>query len=279
MNPSYSSGPTNSGGQPGMVASGPDSNVPQGVDGGGSSGGFNFNNFLNNVPKKWLAIGAGALVVILIVVVVVMGMGGKKNDGGNGGNSRPTTTFNRLINYVTSGKESDAEVKDAYSVTADYYFLNGWKDENEKKTVYSKTKELVDNFANNYKNASNENANNAAKNIKEVFDFIYLLNSKDRIYGKDIREKIEKEGKTSAKKFALDYYDVSSLGDNSYAAGFSEAYTNWVKAIFTDSKDTSDLYKEVVTYFDMSEKFVANIYNVNTLLFDKSLTGEGDAKN
>ena len=118
MNPSYSSGPTNSGGQPGMVASGPDSNVPQGVDGGGSSGGFNFSNFLNNVPKKWLAIGAGALVVILVVVVVVMGMGGK---GGQKKQDAPRSDeFYKYANYLLNGTEStDTNIGD-YNSGKDY---------------------------------------------------------------------------------------------------------------------------------------------------------------
>ena len=281
MNPSYSSGPSNSGGQPGIVASGPDSSLPQGAEGAGNgrSGGFDFSGFINNIPKKWLAIGAGALVVILIIVVVAMGMGGKKSDSGNSGGSspKPTPAFNKLINYVVSGEESESDLNGEYSALTSYYLVKQSKTKDEKTAVYNRTKELLENFTKNYKESDDASMNTVTKSIKEIFDLMYMLGTKDRIYDKDIQEKIKSEGKESAKKWVQSYYDTSSLGDNSYAEDFSTTYLTWAKAVFNNSADVNKLYYYLDGYYSMEGSFIQMAYNLNTLMHGKKIMESADA--
>lgn len=279
MNPSYSSGPSNSGGQPGIVASGPDSSLPQGAEGTGNgrSGGFNFNNFINNIPKKWLAIGAGVLVVILIIVVVAMGMGGKKSDGNNGTQKKITnspTYINKVINYIKDGTDSDKDINDSYDAAATYYFLSGWNNMEEKKAIYDKTKALMDEFVDNYKNGGDEVSDNVMKNTKDLFDLIYILDLKEKISTAVIKPIVIKDGRDSAKKQTLEYYDLSQLKDNTYASSFSEAYNAWVNSLFGGSGNSNELYRAVSRYFKKDRSFIANVYDINDLIHGRNNRNE-----
>ena len=323
MNPSYSSGSSDSsvntpGVKPGVIASGPDpADVPAPqplstpspamtprkklrLPTGGRSGSIpTIGGSSRGGSKKGLIIGALVAIVILIVVLVVVLLMG----GGKGGNNKTRTdiSFNDLINYITSGKESKSDVNDEYSITGSYYFVNGWSTEEEKSTIYAKTKELMDGFTASYKDCDNQILNNLVKSTKDLFDFIYAMNSKEKIYGIEATMTIVKEGDEKGKQKLVNHFAFSGLDDNSYAKSFSELYNDYIDALVNKVKvykdngcisgnyiddecikgktsetfeDVNKYYLDTVHYYNLSENFVGNVYNINNLMHGKTLMGE-----
>ena len=328
MNPSYNaggssipgakpgviaSGPDPSDAKPGVIASGPDeqpsvpvvsplSNKPAPMSLGGarrSSGG----------SKKWILIGAGVLIVALIVVLVVFAVMPK--NGGGSGSITMNNNFNVLINYITSGTKTDIAVTGEYDVANDYYFLDGWNNEEEKTAVYAETKTLMDKFVNGYSDGENATLNNLVKSTKEQFDFVYAMDLSEKVSGIEvIKVGVEKQS-DEAKRDLVNYYNFSSVGDNTYVNGFLEAYGAWLDAVLSEinlykengcvangsindscmiSKNDAalndkmseifekinDTYSYVNSYYHMAPNYVANIYDINTLLSGGSLEGVVD---
>lgn len=322
MNPSYNSGSSDSsvntpGVKPGVIASGPDpadAPAPQPLSTpsptmtprkklrlptGGRSGSIpTIGGSSRGGSKRGLIIGALVAIVILIVVLVVVLLMG----GGKGGNNKARTdvSFNDLINYVTSGKESKSDVNDEYSITGSYYFVNGWSTEEEKSTIYAKTKELMDGFTASYKDGDNQILNNLVKSTKDLFDFIYVMNSKEKIYGIEATMTIVKEGDEKGKQKLVNHFAFSGLDDNSYAKSFSELYNDYIDALVNKVKvykdngcisgnyiddecikgktsetfeDVNKYYLDAVRYYSLAGDFVENVYNINDLMHGKTLMG------
>ena len=296
MNPSYSNG--------GIIASGPDpadvpstpvsAPTPQPMGLGASS----------RKPKRGLIIGAlSAIVILIVVLVVVLLMGGGKKNGG--GSARTDVSFNDLINYITSGKESKSDINDEYSMTGSYYFETGWSTEEEKTTIYNKTKELMDGFTASYKDGDNQTLNNLVKTTKDLFDFIYAMNSKEKIYGIEATMTIVKEGAEKGKQKLVNHFDFSGLDDNSYAKSFKELYNDYMDALVNKVKvykdngcisgnyiddecikgkttetfeDVNKYYLDTARYYSLAENFVENVYNINNLMHGKTLMGEENSE-
>ena len=332
MNPSYENGGQNIPGvKPGIIASGPDPEemppksiaTPAGLSIGQSrqpTGGRPMNmpvttpvggdTILKNdgagSNKKSLIIGgviAGAIILVLVVVfAVVMG----NNGGGSNSNSGvlDSVSFNRLINYVTTGEESEAEITSVYDDSESYYFSSDFESEEIKESVYDKTKDLLDKFAGNYQNGEIQSLNGLVKTVKNMYDFMYIVDLKAPISEPDATKKIIENGETSATEELLAYYDFSNLSDNSYADSFYGAYANWVNALVDEvrffrnyncvsdsymvlscvankgekivaewnevKKKVKDSYEAWGAYLGNADDFVANIYAINDLLQGKS---------
>lgn len=290
MNPSYNAG--------GIIASGPDpADVPSAPVSPApvSPMGLGGNS---RRPKRGLLIGGLIVIVVLVVVLVVfLVMGGGK--GGNGTNSN--VSFNDLINYITSGKESKSDINDEYSITGNYYFVDGWSTDEEKTTIYNKTKQLMDGFSAGYKDGDNEILNNLVRSTKDLFDFVYAMNSKEKIYSTEATVTIVKEGDEKGKQKLINHFAFSGLDNNSYVKTFLEIYNDYLNALASKIKvyrdngcivnnyfddeclkgktsetfeDVNKYYLDAVRYYNLAENFVGNVYNINNLMHGKTLMGE-----
>lgn len=254
--------------------------------------------------KKFLVIGALAFAVILIVVLAVVALMGK--GGGNGGVG---SSFNELINYVTSGQELKTDVNDDYDAMANYYFLNTWEDKDQKKQVYDTTKTLMDNFVAKYKDGENDALNKLVKSTKEQFDFMYVVDLGDKVYYSTAMMAIIKNGDTKAKQNLMNRYNFNDLGDNSYAKSFLETYGEWIDALIAQVKlykdngcvfndvidmecmankndealkntlseigsNVASLSSVVVDYYDQADNFVGGVYYINNMLHGKPMMME-----
>ena len=256
--------------------------------------------------KKFLVVGALAFAVILIVVLAVVALMGK--GGGNGGVG---SSFNELINYVTSGQELKTDVNDDYDVMANYYFLNTWEDKDQKKQVYDTTKTLMDNFVAKYKDGENDALNKLVKSTKEQFDFMYVVDLSDKVYYPTVMAAIIKDGDAKAKQNLMNRYDFANLGDNNQVKSFLEAYGEWIDAIAAQVKlykdngcliddnigmecmanksdealkntlsEVSDsvasLSRAVTNYYDQASSFVEGLYYINNMLHGKPMMMESE---
>lgn len=316
MDSSYGNGGQNiPGAKPGVIASGPDapdipgvtleSENPNGVlsklsrktggskmpviDGGGGP---------KRSKKGLLFVGVALIGVALIVGIVAVLLMGKGN--GNTGTST-NVSFNDLINYITSGKESKSDINDEYDITKTYYFLDGWNTEEEKSAIYAKTSELMDGFVATYKDGENSTLNSLVKSTKDLFDFIYAMNSVEKIYGIETTMTIIKDGDNKGKQKLVNHYTFSGLDNNAYEKDFLEVYNKYIDALTnkikvykengcvtgnyiddecmegktTDNFEEVDkYYLEVTRYYDLSEDFVENVYGINNLMHGKTLMGE-----
>lgn len=269
MNPSYNSGSSasgvsnTSGVKPGMIASTSSDSAPEPMQLSGNSRG----------GKKGLLVVGLLIIVLLIVGVIVAVMMG----GGKGGNNNSSGgTFNELINYVTSGDVSTADVNSEYDVKNSYYFLNGWNTEEEKSTIYTKTKDLMDKFVAGYKDGDSQVLNNLVKSTKEQFDFIYVVEMKEEVIENEVSYVKDVSDLKNLKNKLMNYYDFTGLTDNDYVKKFLEVYEAWadslVKPNFDKNNDVGS-YAYVDPYFNMEKNFVANLYNINTLMHNKTIGG------
>lgn len=286
-----------------MIASGGDSSniVTPSVSSSRASGGGSRGS------KKGLIIG-GILIVLLVVGLIVglVVMNGSRK-GGNSNSSN--VAFNNLINYVTSGTKSNVDVTSEYDVANDYYFLNGWDDENQKKEIYDETKKMMDDFVGVYKDGDNQILNNLVKNTKDQFDFMYVMDSEEKVYSMKAAMEIIKNGDSKGKQNLLNYYKFSGLDGNSYADEFLKVYSEWIDALIAEIKiyednncisgmyidtecvankndenlnttvaeateNANSLYSDVAYYYDLSSNFVNNVYYINDLLHGKVIMGE-----
>jgi hypothetical protein len=317
------------GAKPGVIASGPDPvNMPDEKPAGLSLGSNRHlfrkpraqapRNFVMNVgggagagmgagagrksggPKKGLIIGGLAVVVVMVVVLVVFLV---MRGGGGTSSTRTDVSFNDLINYITTGKESKSDIDSEYSITNDYYFLDGWNTQEEKNAIYNKTKQLMDGFVANYKDGDNGVLNNLVKSTKDLFDFVYAMNSKEKIYGIESTMTIIKEGDEKGKQKLVDHFVFFDLNNNNYAENFSELYSDYIDALINKVKiyrdngcisgnyideecikgkttetfeDLNKYYLDMTRYYNLAENFVGNIYNINSLLHGKTIMGEND---
>jgi len=231
MNPSYSSGPSNSGVNPGAISSGPD--VPQGGgNSGGGFGGFDFNNFLQNIPKKWLAIAGGALVLILIIVVIVMGMGGKK-DTSNKTTQRDLTGYYKYANYVLNGEETTNANLGSYDKSKSYSVITAVS--KKDKSFFDKAQELWSPF---YELVVNdENVNSTSKLAgdmnwqNQLMDFLAKYTTVTEWTEEDLLTAYAKDG---AKKVAdAAEKEYGELANTKYKPGaeYAKAMVNWIKMV------------------------------------------------
>lgn len=261
MNPSYNSGSFNAGGNPGIIASTPDSALPEPQPmklNGGARGG----------SRKGLVIGALLVVVVLVVVMVVVMVMPK---GGGGANNSSDGAFNRLINYVTSGTESTADITAEYNVANDYYFLDGWDTEEEKAAIYAKTRELMDAFVAGYKDGDNEVLNNLVKEEKELFDFLEVIELKEEVIDADFMTIEDENDRKNLKANLMKYYDFSTLNDNPYMNSFKEIYSAWIDSVVNGTGGVS--YRYIDNYYNKDDNFVLILYYINDLMHGKSISG------
>lgn len=289
----------------------PKRNMIISTGGGFDTGSAGLNGGPSRGPKKGLIIG-GLLVVVLLIVGLVVGMNMMGNKGGNNAVSGgDKNVFNDLINYVTSGTESNADVTDEYDAANEYYFLNGRENEEQKKEIYDETKTLLDDFVNSYKDGDDGALNNLVKSTKEQFDFMYKMDLIEKNTGTKIIEDAVKNGKEKAKQNAMNYYNFSGLKDNTYVSGFLESYESWVDALLNQvdfyqanacvsdvfimvdcisgkndenlkneateiSNNVADLYQNMTGYYDMARGYIANIYNINDILNGNAVVEDED---
>lgn len=251
---------------------------------------------------------AGVLVLVGVVVAVVM-LG-----RGNGGSVEIVNipSFNRLINYVTSGEDSDVEITEPYNDFKDYYFSSDFDSEDIKIAVYDETKEMVDFFVEAYQNTDNQTLNDSVEAMGQMYDFMYVVDLKTPISEFDATIKIIKNGATVAKEELLNYYDFSGLSDNIYVESFMESFTGWIDAMIEEvdffrenncvngeymilscivnkgNKDIIDRWNELAekvrdfyeawgVSLDNRDDFVMNVYAVNDLMQGRAITvDEGD---
>lgn len=296
MNPSYGNGmPSASGGRPGVISSGPDSASTPPVSmpnvSGRAGSGFGRTSGSGG-PKKGIIIGGILMILALgLGTAAVVVMMNSRNGSGNSENN--IAAFNKLINYVTDGVELTSEIDTKYGASEDYYFLYGWDDEEEKREVYAKTEDLMNNFVSSYKNGDNEVLNNLVKNTKEQLDFIYVMDFSEKVLQLQAMKTVIENGDARGKQVLLNQYDFSGLSDNPYVKKFTEVYAEWVDILvfevglyrergcvtgnYVDSScaenATNDmevvangLFQDVRSYYNMSKQFVGNVYNINELI-------------
>ncbi len=231
MNPSYNSGPSNSGATPGPISSGPD--VPQdGGNFGGKLNNFNLNNFLENVPKKWLAIAGGVLVVILIIVVIAMGMGGKKDDG-NKNTPRDLTGYYKYANYMLSGQETTSSGLGSYDKTKEYSITKAVSEKN--KSFFDKAQELWSPF---YDSIINDTSIDSASKLigdmnyqDQLMDYLAKYVSTTKwTEEKLLSAYAEKSAKGTAEAVEKEY---SELANTKYKPGveYAKAVVTWAKMV------------------------------------------------
>ena len=231
MNPSYSSGPSNSGVNPGAISSGPD--VPQnGGNSGGGFGGFDFNNFLQNIPKKWLAIGGGVIAVVLIVVIIVMGMGGKK-DSSNKTTPRDLTGYYKYANYVLNGEESASANLGSYDKSKSYSIITAVSERN--KSFFDKAQELWSPF---YESIVNDTSLNSTSKLvgdtnwqDQLMDFLakYVVTTKwteEKLFTAYTKDGAKKTADAIEKEY-------TELANTKYNPGveYAKATVTWAKVI------------------------------------------------
>ncbi len=297
MNPSYDSGGANNasgipGVRPGVISSGPGPNA-----GAGSSMGPSMSSGPSMTPmpslkvskndgakpKKGLVI-AGLIAIVFLIVagvvaVVMMNNGGKKTQTND---SVKMSSFNRLINYITSGNDSEAAVTAKYKASADYYLkeIGAAEDDAKKIEVYNKASDLMAKFASDYRTKyngasgeKNERLLTLVNSTDEMAGFMAIMTPMAKLTGYEIKTMAATYGTESARRSAIAYYDFSGLSNNSYATQFMEAYEEWVTALLSNSDATSGLYKNAESYYDMTDNFIISVYNINSLMENGYVTG------
>ncbi len=301
MNPSYNNGGAGNSGnagnipgvKPGVIASGSAEPVlPVGatISGGPSrtpTGGrpvgseIVLNDDGASKRKRNLIIAgvlAGVLVAVLIVALIVVMNQGRSNTTGTVG----VTNFNKLINYVTSGIESDKTISEEYTLDENYYLeqIDENGSESDKRVAYNKTNELMSKFTSEYnKNHKGEENSRLAiliNSTNDMIGFINVMNFSEKLFGYEIREMGKTKSVESAKKQALAYYDFSGMDNNSYVTQFMESYTEWVNALLSDSDAVANLYEYVEMYYDLTDDFVASVYNINDMIQGRPIMEDGD---
>ncbi|MBQ3440989.1 hypothetical protein IJG27_01605 [Candidatus Saccharibacteria bacterium] len=221
------------------------------------------------------------LALIAGVVALIMMTRGNKNETPNA-NAINMPSFNSLINYVSSGVESDTKINKEYDASDKYYLSAVTGD--EKKEAYERTGDLMKKFVADYEanygeeqeNINQERIAVLIKSTNELFDFINVINFREKISGHEISVMNEKDGAAVAKTQAMAYYDFSKIKENSYVTDFMDSYETWVDALLNNSSIVNAAYSYVMRYYDMTDDFVASVYAINDLLNDDSMTGGED---
>lgn len=283
MEPSY-----NSGGQgvpgvsPGMIASGPNIGSGQPVSN------VSFSDTEQGKSKKNFWIVGVVVVIILAVLAVIVGIIVVNNNSQEKVVQRnepiSLMSFNRLVNYVTFGEESEASVATVDSDTMGDYLLG--LSGNQKQQAYVKTCNLTKRFKNDYDfnfgSLLDDNAYNRYKQLatiinytNEMCEFMSVMNfDENEISGYEIVEMAETYGVDEAMKTALGNYDFSSISDNSYVATFTEAYVNWVNALLFEG-DVRTTYLYLEPYYNMVDDYMENLSSINNLLEGFNEMGRG----
>ncbi|MBR3252869.1 hypothetical protein IKF84_02250 [Candidatus Saccharibacteria bacterium] len=278
MDPSYNNS--------GIIASGPDEPVAPVnnvvVDGGGGP----------RQSRRGLLIAGIALIGVALVagiIALIVMTGNIDNNSTKSSDVINVPSFNRLINYVVSGTESDKVLSGNYDVRDKYYLLKVGSD--EKEEAYNRTAELmkdfVDDYMANYTEGQDENENRKRITVlvdstNEQFDFIKVIESTDRPFGYEISQMGKEKGSAAAKKQAMAHYDFSGMEDNSYTTEFMKAYEAWVDALLNNLDGVNAAYKNVEPYYNMVDDFIGNLYSINDLMKGETAMGgqdSGEAEN
>lgn len=250
-----------------------------------------------NTHKKGLVIGGIILTLIAfastIATIVVL-------------NRPPLETahdkFNKLLNFVISGKESSSDVSIADDSSAEYYFNQQQKSLNNREALYAKTSELLNDFLKSYneepdKTSFSSNPAEFQKYINECQDILKFSIDIRQKQIPDIYSIIDtalSDNFDNTQQDLINYYNYDD--NNHYSASFKEAYQKYIntelalvkqlddkgcligntidrtcaESTISASPETNETIKSLNANYDLKNSFTRHLTNAHNLMQSSS---------